>query len=59
MMPFFFKFFLAQSIFGIARNPFMTNWYTFADVLDDSGPLSFKIAPGMQFSLQNDPARLL
>ena len=30
----------------------------FSDVLDDFDPLSLKIAPGMQFSLQNYPSRL-
>ena len=30
----------------------------FSDVLDDFDPLSLKIAPGMQFSLQNDPSGL-
>ena len=38
--------------------PWAAKLVYFSDVLDDFDPLSLKIAPGMQFSLQNDPSRL-
>ena len=39
--------------------PWAAKFVYFSDVLDDFRPLSLKIAPGMQFSFQNDPCRVL
>ena len=38
--------------------PWAVELVHFSAVLDDSGPLSLNIAPGMQLSLENDPSRL-